>query len=245
MKGLSKNGHEWPTQLSFIVILLRYDALATIDVNLNELEYLAARLNHFECRRLIAALHYTTYELPRDLAGAERNVDESIPCIRHLVHWNSAPAEGKGTTHEILTHRLRQLGRDDLADWLGKSTFKQLGKDLQRAMVTTFEELGKQETELPHPVTLEPRKREKEDPWLQIDVILIAILLALLGTLLTLICATVIQRIRHKIKYKKVKQQENENVKQNKKKTKKKYAESTTSGTTDYIYLESDSDTDV
>lgn len=79
----------------------------------------------------------------------ERNVDETIPCIRHLVHWNSAPAEGKGTTHEILTHRLRQLGRDDLADWLGKSTFKQLGKDLQRAMITTFEELGKQETELP------------------------------------------------------------------------------------------------
>lgn len=79
----------------------------------------------------------------------ERNVDENIPCIRHLVHWNSAPAEGKGTTHEILTHRLRQLNRDDLADWLGKSTFKQLGKDLQRAMITTFEELGKQETELP------------------------------------------------------------------------------------------------
>lgn len=76
MKGLSKNGHEWPTQLSFIVILLRYDALATIDVNLNELEYLAARLNHFECRRLIAALHYTTYELPRDLAGAGKSTND-------------------------------------------------------------------------------------------------------------------------------------------------------------------------
>lgn len=76
MKGSSKNGHEWPTRLSFIVILLRYDVLATIDVNLNELEYLAARLNHFECRRLIAALHYTTYELPRDLAGAGKSTND-------------------------------------------------------------------------------------------------------------------------------------------------------------------------
>lgn len=42
----------------------------TIDVNLSELEYLAARLDPFECRRLIAALHYTTYDLPKDLAAA-------------------------------------------------------------------------------------------------------------------------------------------------------------------------------
>lgn len=43
---------------------------ATIDVNLSELEYLAARLDPFECRRLIAALHYTTYDLPKNLAAA-------------------------------------------------------------------------------------------------------------------------------------------------------------------------------
>lgn len=42
----------------------------TIDVNLSELEYLAARLDPSECRRLIAALHYTTYDLPRSLAAA-------------------------------------------------------------------------------------------------------------------------------------------------------------------------------
>lgn len=76
MKRLSKNGHEWSIRLSFIVILLRYNVFATIDVNLNELEYLAARLNHFECRRLIAALHYTTYELPRDLAGAGKSTND-------------------------------------------------------------------------------------------------------------------------------------------------------------------------
>ena len=42
----------------------------TIDVNLSELEYLAGHLDRFECIRLVAALHYTSYELPKSLAGA-------------------------------------------------------------------------------------------------------------------------------------------------------------------------------
>ncbi|XP_043524351.1 uncharacterized protein LOC122536227 [Frieseomelitta varia] len=148
MRELSRT-HEWPVRLSLIVILSRYDVLGTIDVNLNELQYLAARLNPFECRRLIAALHYTSYELPSNLADAERNVDDDIPCIRHLAHWNSSPAEGKGKTHEVLAHRLRQINRNDLADWLGKSAFMQIGKDLGRAVVKPFDELSKEETELP------------------------------------------------------------------------------------------------
>ena len=136
--------HKW---LYFIIILSRYKVLATMDVNLDELKYLAARLNPFECRRLIAALHYTTYELPNTLAAAERNVDDEIPCIRHLLHWNSSPAEGKGKTHEAIAHRLRQINRSDLADWLSKSAFTQLGKDLGRAVVKAFDELSKEETE--------------------------------------------------------------------------------------------------
>ncbi|XP_017790999.1 PREDICTED: uncharacterized protein LOC108573132 [Habropoda laboriosa] len=145
-------------RLCFIVILSQYGVISTIDVNLNELGYLAARLQPFECRRLIAALHYTTYELPNNLAAAERNIDNEIPCIRHLLHWNSSPTEGKGKTHDVLAHRLRQIDRNDLADWLGKSAFKQLGKDLGRAMVKAFYELGKEETDLP-----ELRQQESED----------------------------------------------------------------------------------
>lgn len=60
----------------FVAYILIYLAIGyvkvhgTIDVNLSELEYLAARLDPFECRRLIAALHYTTYNLPQNLAAA-------------------------------------------------------------------------------------------------------------------------------------------------------------------------------
>ncbi|XP_043262274.1 uncharacterized protein LOC122403058 [Colletes gigas] len=133
--------------LCFLIILSQHVALGTIDVNVNELEYLAARLNPFECRRLIAALHYTSYELPNSLAAAVRDVDDEIPCIRHLIHWNGSPAEGRGNTHEALTHRLRQINRSDLADWLGKSAFAQLGKDLDRAVANAFDKIEKEETE--------------------------------------------------------------------------------------------------
>ncbi|XP_053973261.1 uncharacterized protein LOC128888113 [Hylaeus anthracinus] len=138
---------EWSTCLCFIVLLSQYKVLSTIDVNLSELEYLAARLNPFECRRLIAALHYTSYELPKSLAAAERDVDDEIPCIRHLIHWNGSPGDGRGKTHEALAHRLRQINRNELADWLGKSAFTQLGKDLGRAVVKAFDTISKEETE--------------------------------------------------------------------------------------------------
>ncbi|XP_076636744.1 uncharacterized protein LOC143349399 [Colletes latitarsis] len=192
----------WYASLSFLIILSQHGAFSTIDVNLNELEYLAARLNPFECRRLIAALHYTSYELPNSLAAAERDVDDEIPCIRHLIHWNGSPAEGRGNTHEALTHRLRQINRSDLADWLGKSAFAQLGKDLDRAVANAFDTIEKGETEHSFPITLEPSAiyEEEKDPWVQVDIVLLAILLGLFGTLVTLICATIFYRIRHRFR---------------------------------------------
>lgn len=54
----------------FIYFALLYDTFCTIDINLSQLEYLAARLDPFECRRLIAVLHYMSYDLPMNLAAA-------------------------------------------------------------------------------------------------------------------------------------------------------------------------------
>lgn len=62
-----------PSSIAYVVIYLAVKCAeihGMIDVNLRELEYLAARLDPFECRRLIAALHYTTYDLPQNLAAA-------------------------------------------------------------------------------------------------------------------------------------------------------------------------------
>lgn len=77
----------------------------------------------------------------------ERKVDEEISCLRQLLHWNDSPAEGRGKTHAAIVHRLRQLHRDDLADWLGKTAFEQLGKNLNTAIETPLEESTEEEME--------------------------------------------------------------------------------------------------
>ncbi|XP_032667929.1 uncharacterized protein LOC116842611 [Odontomachus brunneus] len=135
------------------------------------------------------------------LCGKERKVDEEIPCLRQLLHWNEHPAEGRGKTHAAIVHRLRQIGRDDLADWLGKTAFKQLGKDLNDAIapspempsvdeqtetVLTFRATAKSVTWL-----------RDEDPWLPIDTILLALVLGLLGTLFILIAAIIVHTIQN------------------------------------------------
>lgn len=62
----------------------------------------------------------------------ERKIPKDLSCIQLLHHWNSK--EGKGQTHEVLEHRLRQMDKYELADWLGKNVFHKLGEDLNRSL---------------------------------------------------------------------------------------------------------------
>ncbi|GJQ73532.1 hypothetical protein Trydic_g13884 [Trypoxylus dichotomus] len=122
-------------------ILIQYSLVGgTIDVNLPEYQYIANHLEPQECRKLVAALHFHSYDLPPSVNEAENLLDKDVPCIRLLLHWNSSPGEGRGETHEALTHRLRQLGREDLADWLGRTVFHELGKDIERSLNNPFNE---------------------------------------------------------------------------------------------------------
>lgn len=77
-----------------------------------------------------------------DITLAELELDAETPCLRHLLHWNGATGEGRGKTHELVEHRLRQLGHQELADWLGHTSFRELAKDLERLIdqpLTLFE----------------------------------------------------------------------------------------------------------
>lgn len=60
-----------------------------------------------------------------------------------LIHWNSERGQGRGETHEIIEHRLRQMGKHSLADWLGRTVFHQLGLDLERSLEDPFRDLDK------------------------------------------------------------------------------------------------------
>lgn len=67
-----------------------------------------------------------------EIFGLEKKIPEDIPCLQLLLLWNSAKGEGFGSTHNFVAHKLRHIGRSDLADWLSTTVFKQLGLDLQK-----------------------------------------------------------------------------------------------------------------
>ncbi|KAJ8948438.1 hypothetical protein NQ318_007961, partial [Aromia moschata] len=123
-----------PSLIFICTLLLLKTSFCTIDLNTAELQYLADHLTPEECRRLIAAAHFKSYQEPNALDQAERKVSKDVPCIALLHHWNSQQGEGKGETHELLEHRLRQMEKNELADWLGRTVFHELAVDLNRSL---------------------------------------------------------------------------------------------------------------
>ncbi|KAJ3655503.1 hypothetical protein Zmor_014631 [Zophobas morio] len=163
-----------------LVLFLVPPILATIDLNFAELEYLASHLLPEECRRLVAAAHFKAYMMPNAVGQAAQAIPKDVPCIQLLLHWNSADGEGRGETHEVLEHRLRQMGKYELADWLGRTVFHQLGEDLQKSLHAGLGELANETTTTPRNIsvpTLSPTI-EYEDPreWLPFDTICLAVL---------------------------------------------------------------------
>lgn len=123
-----------------ITISFLRSAKTTIDMNVAELQYIANHLHSEECRKLCAYIHFKSFEPPLDANQAENNVPRNIPCLQLLLHWNSEVGEGKGQTHEILYNRLNQIGRQDLAEWLGKMVYHQLGLDLKNNLQLILED---------------------------------------------------------------------------------------------------------
>jgi hypothetical protein len=149
--------------------------VATIDLNLQELQYVADHLEKSDCRKLVAALYDPDFYLENNIDIAERKLPEDISCLKLLLHWNSQPGEGKGKSHVLLVRRMKQLGHDKLAEWLSGTVFRQLGDDLNRTLfMDPFKELAQtnetestvQETSIPTEV-----KDEDHDGWLLMDTV--------------------------------------------------------------------------
>lgn len=164
----------------------------TIDITLPEFVYLSDHLTTEECHRLFASLHFITYNLPSSVNNAEKKVPKDVPCIKLLLRWNSGQEkwEGKRKTHMGVEHRLRQIGRSDLADWLGKVVFYNLAKRTNDTLtnITYFDN---------HQITvrnklLKDKEFKYDNEWTAIDSILWVILMTLLGALLVTFCRILI-----------------------------------------------------
>ncbi|KYB25994.1 hypothetical protein TcasGA2_TC034023 [Tribolium castaneum] len=178
--------------------------LATLDLNFAELKYLSDHLLPEECRRLVAAAHFKSYMLPNELWQAEQALPKDESCIDLLLHWNSAVGEGRGDTHETLEHRLRQMGRYDLADWLGRTVFHQLGEDLERSLTEGLGDLANETTAADNfsMPTLVPFV-EYSDPsgdWGPFDTICLLLVGALIIAIFGICCYTLYLNICGKFK---------------------------------------------
>ncbi|XP_046663342.1 uncharacterized protein LOC124356202 [Homalodisca vitripennis] len=118
----------------------------TVDVTLDEYEFLANHLTIDECQKLVASLYFKSFELDRDVENAEDAVPMDVGCLKLLLHWNSAVGEGRGTSHEKLSLRLRQMGRADLSSWLDSAVLEELDEGIDKA-VDDFQDHELQETE--------------------------------------------------------------------------------------------------
>ncbi|XP_072394810.1 uncharacterized protein [Diabrotica undecimpunctata] len=193
---------------TLLLVLIFQNVTPTIDLNTAELQYLADHLTKEECRRLIAAAHFNSYEEPAVLGQAERKVPKDLTCIQLLHHWNSEPNEGKGETHEVLAHRLRQMGKYKLADWLGRTVFHELAVDLNKTMEKGFKVLMSENytTDSDFGPTLIPViKNQDPSEYSFVDNLLLAIIIGLLATTIGLLFKVIFDNIRQSLRKKKTK----------------------------------------
>lgn len=125
--------------LIYIILLLELvlSINCTIDMNIEEFEYIAKQLSKSECRELIAALHFVSYELPCSVKFAKKIIPYDTTCLTLLLEWNSGQDEwmGSGKSHEIVRRRLMQLNKNWLARWLDYHVYNRLSKDLEDTLM--------------------------------------------------------------------------------------------------------------
>jgi hypothetical protein len=148
-------------------------------MNIPELEYVANHLTLKECRWLVASLHFVSFKLPA--LSAEQYDD--VPCIKLLVKWNNGKNswEGKGKTHEDIARRLRQIGRKDLADWLGNTVFHKLAMEVEHVLENPGF-VAKDNDKYDFAV-FNSNDKTNADEWNTLDTIIYLLLIGVVGTL--------------------------------------------------------------
>jgi len=105
-------------------------AVATFDLNLRELQFVSDHLTEHECRKLSEALYMEDYVLDHRLTGKN---EKNVSCITLLLTWDRSDS-GRARSFQRLSHRLTQIGRDDLADKLEQLVYGEKTDEVQLIM---------------------------------------------------------------------------------------------------------------
>lgn len=153
----------------------------TIDMNIEEFEYIAKKLSMSKCRQLAVALRFASYELPYNVKFAEKIIPHSTSCLTLLLKWNSDKDGwmGSGKSHEIVRRRLLQMDKKWLARWLDYHVYNRLTKDLDDTLMN----------DLYFEVDMRPKLASK---LVKDKTEVIEHVLSVTGVILWVICATMI-----------------------------------------------------
>ncbi|CAG9793483.1 unnamed protein product [Diatraea saccharalis] len=150
-------------------------------MNIPELEYIASHLTLAECRRLVASLHFVSFELPA-LSESQQKIPKDMSCLNLIMKWNNGN-EGKEKTHEHVARRLRQIGKKDIADWLGVTVFHNLAKDVEDALLHPGF-IGDENKFNYQFVTFKDSDTIEIDQWNILDSIMYIMLIGIFGSIL-------------------------------------------------------------
>ena len=161
----------------------------TIDLNNQEILFVADHLSHNECRKLSEALHMHHWNLDHPVTGAH---EPNQSCYQLIKHWDTH--EGKGQTFHDLAQRLNQIGRRDLADKLSKTVYHEKSEAVRRNFLDDpFKKMIHQDSPmLEEAPRSEPESELTEDPgaWSSlhtVGVVLIGICMLIICVMLYII----------------------------------------------------------
>ncbi|XP_014247589.1 uncharacterized protein LOC106665601 isoform X2 [Cimex lectularius] len=143
--------------LVFVSLAVFRHVIATSDITLAELEYVADHLSSVECSKLIIALQMDKGKNLEDCEPECISMESMLQsCLANLIQWNSKAAD---ETQADLSRRLLQIGRKDLGNWLTRTVFDELGYHINESIVKDpFKEMA------------------HEDHWMPIDTIIIVVI---------------------------------------------------------------------
>ncbi|CAF4841538.1 unnamed protein product [Pieris macdunnoughi] len=150
-------------------------------MNNSEFSFIAKSLSEAECLQLVPSLYTNTYEFPKT-----KIIQTKKPCLQLLLEWSNEK-DSLSKTHEFLAHRLRQIGRKDLAKWLGGVVFYRLAKDVNDTLLQ--KPFRENITQCTH-----NDNKDNDDindgAWNSLDSVLCAVFIVLAASLLVICCRT-------------------------------------------------------
>ncbi|BFZ18721.1 hypothetical protein BsWGS_21760 [Bradybaena similaris] len=118
-----------------VTILLLHTTLVVgqVDLNAQEIQYVADHLTDQKCDELMDALHQKTFLIRTSHVKsvvAKPSADDDRPCIDRIKEWIKGP--GRNLTYDYLALRLKEIGLGEVSDRLAQAVMRETTDELHQ-----------------------------------------------------------------------------------------------------------------